>query len=265
MNPLEVQWFSLCWSSTQDCRIDVSSCVSCSAEDWDYGIDVSVFPVHASVQRICSVSCGQGKRARYVSCRDSQGGVADESYCAHLPRPPESSECFSPCGQWRTGDWSPCSETCGVGRSTRQVMCSNYHQQVEEGFCDPDERPSTGQECSSAPCPSVYHLRPNDQPTVSHADYPRRPSNHPGHNSWNVPSADHQWRTGPWGACSSTCAGGFQRRVVVCQDTEGRATNHCQEQVKPAESKNCDSGPCPHWNYGIWGEVRNQGLFSQTC
>jgi len=57
----------------------------------------------------CSVSCGKGKRARYVSCRDAQGGVADESHCTHLPRPPESSACFSPCGQWRAGEWSPVS------------------------------------------------------------------------------------------------------------------------------------------------------------
>lgn len=56
--------------------------------------------------------------------------------------------------------------------------------------------------------------------------------------------------------CSSTCEGGFQRRVVVCQDADGRGTNHCDERVKPDESKSCDSGPCPHWNYGIWGEVR---------
>ncbi|MED6294619.1 A disintegrin and metalloproteinase with thrombospondin motifs 20, partial [Characodon lateralis] len=54
----------------------------------------------------CSVSCGKGKLARYVSCRDAQGGVADESYCAHLPRPPEFSTCFSPCGQWHAREWS---------------------------------------------------------------------------------------------------------------------------------------------------------------
>uniref|UniRef100_A0A3B4FBU5 ADAM metallopeptidase with thrombospondin type 1 motif 20 n=1 Tax=Pundamilia nyererei TaxID=303518 RepID=A0A3B4FBU5_9CICH len=111
----------------------------------------------------CSVSCGKGKRARYVSCRDVHGGVADESYCAHLPRPAEFATCFSPCGQWHAGEWSP---------------------------------------------------------------------------------------------CSSTCAGGFQRRVVVCQDADGRSNNYCDERVKPAESKNCDSGPCPLWNYGVWGEVR---------
>ncbi|TNN62701.1 A disintegrin and metalloproteinase with thrombospondin motifs 20 [Liparis tanakae] len=175
----------------------------------------------------CSVSCGKGKRARYVSCRDAQGGVADESHCTHLPRPPESSACFIPCGQWRAGEWSPCPVTCGVGRTTRQVICSNYHQPVEQSFCDPDEKPAAEQECAAAPCPSVYHRqRINDQPY----GYPQDPGRHPGHSSWNVPSADNQWRTGPWGACSSTCAGGFQRRVVVCQDADGRSSTYCDER-----------------------------------
>lgn len=58
--------------------------------------------------------------------------------------------------------------------------------------------------------------------------------------------------------CSSTCAGGFQRRVVVCQDADGRSNSYCDERVKPAESKSCDSGPCPLWNYSVWGEVRHQ-------
>ncbi|KAM4734787.1 A disintegrin and metalloproteinase with thrombospondin motifs 20 isoform 2-T2 [Anableps anableps] len=204
----------------------------------------------------CSVSCGKGKRARYVSCRDAQGGVADESYCAHLPRPPEFSTCFSPCGQWHAREWSACSVTCGVGRATRQVVCSNYHQPVDQSFCDPDERPPAEQECTTAPCPSAYNRQHiYEQPY----GYPQDPGRHTGHSSWNVPSADNQWRTGPWGACSSTCAGGFQRRVVVCQDADGRSNSYCDERVKPAESKSCDSGPCPLWNYGVWGEC------TQTC
>uniref|UniRef100_A0A3Q2ZW55 ADAM metallopeptidase with thrombospondin type 1 motif 20 n=1 Tax=Kryptolebias marmoratus TaxID=37003 RepID=A0A3Q2ZW55_KRYMA len=204
----------------------------------------------------CSVSCGKGKRARYVSCRDAQGGVADESYCAHLPRPPEFSTCFSPCGQWHPREWSACSVTCGVGRASRQVTCSNYHHSVDPSFCDPDEKPATEQECTAAPCPSVYNRQHiYEQPY----GYPQDPGRHPGHSSWNVPSADNQWRTGPWGSCSSTCAGGFQRRVVVCQDADGRSNSYCDERVKPAESKSCNSGPCPLWNYGVWGEC------TQTC
>lgn len=57
----------------------------------------------------CSVSCGRGSQARYVSCRDAHDGVADELNCAHLPRPAEVSLCFSPCGEWQAGDWSPVS------------------------------------------------------------------------------------------------------------------------------------------------------------
>ncbi|KAJ8377406.1 hypothetical protein AAFF_G00260660 [Aldrovandia affinis] len=190
----------------------------------------------------CSVSCGGGARDRYVSCRDARGGMAEESCCTHLPRPPESSPCFSACGQWQVGDWAPCSVTCGMGRSTRQVMCSTYHHHQVEQWCDPDQRPGTEQECRAPPCPAGYS--PSNHP-----------DNHPGHDSWNVPPTDHQWRTGPWSSCSSTCAAGFQRRAVVCQDTEGRATSRCQERVKPAESKSCDSGPCPRWNHGAWQEV----------
>uniref|UniRef100_H2LDH7 ADAM metallopeptidase with thrombospondin type 1 motif 20 n=3 Tax=Oryzias latipes TaxID=8090 RepID=H2LDH7_ORYLA len=199
----------------------------------------------------CSVSCGKGKQARYVTCINAQGAVADESYCAHLPRPPEFSTCFSPCGQWHAREWSTCSVTCGVGRATRQVVCSNYHHPVDQSFCDNDDKPATEQECTAGPCPSVYNRqRIYEQPY----GYPQDPGHHPGHSSWNVPSADNQWRTGPWGACSSTCEGGFQRRVVVCQDGDGRSNSYCDERIKPAESKSCDSGPCPLWNYGVWGE-----------
>uniref|UniRef100_A0A4W3HD10 ADAM metallopeptidase with thrombospondin type 1 motif 9 n=1 Tax=Callorhinchus milii TaxID=7868 RepID=A0A4W3HD10_CALMI len=55
-------------------------------------------------------------------------------------------------------------------------------------------------------------------------------------------------------SCSSTCAGGFQRRVVVCQDRDGYDANNCAEQTRPVEMRSCESGPCPQWVYGSWGE-----------
>ncbi|XP_043943348.1 A disintegrin and metalloproteinase with thrombospondin motifs 20 [Protopterus annectens] len=216
----------------------------------------------------CSVSCGKGTRARYVSCRDASGGVADESYCVHLPRPQESSSCFSSCGQWHAGDWSSCSVTCGQGRVTRQVICTNYHNHIDSDHCSPEERPAEEQECSMPPCLPSYR-RSNSEigneysPPVPTVDSPNSHVYHKpqeNHNYWNNPSKrESQWRTGPWGACSSTCAGGFQRRAVVCQDKDGRMTNFCSEGTKPAESKHCESGPCPHWNYGSWGEC------TQSC
>lgn len=60
--------------------------------------------------------------------------------------------------------------------------------------------------------------------------------------------------------CSSSCAGGVQRRAVVCQDENGQNAYYCDAAAKPPEAKHCDSGPCPQWNYGSWGEV-SQSIF----
>lgn len=59
----------------------------------------------------CSASCGKGTRMRYVSCRDTQGGVADESACAHLPKPPAREMCsVVACGQWKVLEWTAVRE-----------------------------------------------------------------------------------------------------------------------------------------------------------
>nr|XP_056702477.1 A disintegrin and metalloproteinase with thrombospondin motifs 20 [Euleptes europaea] len=202
----------------------------------------------------CSASCGRGNRARYVTCRDGHGRVAEESFCAHLPRPEELASCFNPCGVWQAGSWSPCTVTCGNGIVTRQVVCVNHHQQIDENYCDPEGRPAKEQECNMPPCRPVYH---HDYPGhLVDQDYPSiHKVQHSQDSARNHPSpGGNQWRTGPWGACSSTCAGGFHRRVVVCQDGDGRSVSYCDETMKPPSSKHCDLGPCPRWIYGNWGE-----------
>ncbi|XP_038627931.1 A disintegrin and metalloproteinase with thrombospondin motifs 9 [Tachyglossus aculeatus] len=200
----------------------------------------------------CSATCGKGTRLRYVSCRDEQGSVADEEACLTLPRPSAKEVCtVTPCGQWKALDWSSCSVTCGQGKATRQVVCVNYSDQVlDQSECDLDDIPETNQDCSMSPC--LQRSQGNgreENPFPNEENQPRSPN----------PSAVHilggnQWRTGPWGACSSTCAGGFQRRVVVCQDENGNTANDCVERIKPDEQRSCESGPCPQWAYGNWGE-----------
>ncbi|XP_054472137.1 A disintegrin and metalloproteinase with thrombospondin motifs 9-like [Anoplopoma fimbria] len=193
----------------------------------------------------CSASCGKGTRMRYVSCRDNQGGVAEESACAHLPKPPAREVCsVVACGQWKVLEWTACSVTCGQGKTTRQVLCVSFSdQEVNTSECDLDDRPSTEQDCAMSQCPSrSSESRP----------FPSSPN---GSTRNNLPrSQSHQWRTGPWGACSSTCAGGFQRRVVVCQDENGYPANSCEDRSRPNEQRSCESGPCPQWIYGNWGE-----------
>lgn len=107
-----------------------------------------------------------------------------------------------------------CSVSCGVGRATRQVVCMNYNQQVDESFCHLDEKPSLEQECAAAPCHSAYQLWPNNHPY-----FPQDPRSHPGHSSWNVPSTDHQWRTGPWGSvCSLLFIRYYQSSSIFAND-----------------------------------------------
>ncbi|KAB1270423.1 A disintegrin and metalloproteinase with thrombospondin motifs 20 [Camelus dromedarius] len=211
----------------------------------------------------CSVSCGRGSQARYVSCRDAHDGIADESYCAHVPRPAETSTCFSPCGEWQTGNWSPCSASCGHGKTTRQVLCISYHQPVNENYCDPEVRPLIEQECHLAACPPTFSHFPSSSEQPSHFPGRNFPLTHKPEDNQNQgvhPSLrGNQWRTGPWGSCSSSCAGGVQRRVVVCQDENGQSASYCDAASKPPEAKHCDSGPCPRWSYGSWGEC------TQTC
>ncbi|KAM4722780.1 A disintegrin and metalloproteinase with thrombospondin motifs 9 [Rhinophrynus dorsalis] len=208
----------------------------------------------------CSATCGKGTRMRYVSCRDDEGSVADESACSHLPKPLASEMCaVTLCGQWKALEWSSCSVTCGQGKVSRQVICVDFlDQTVDRSECDTDDIPPMEQECSMSPCHYMNHDYSRPIHPFPNVD-PRARSNptlailnrNSGRSSGQ---GGNQWRVGPWGACSSTCAGGFQRRVVVCQDENGYPASNCDEKGKPVEQRSCESGPCPQWAYGNWGE-----------
>ncbi|EOB04433.1 A disintegrin and metalloproteinase with thrombospondin motifs 9, partial [Anas platyrhynchos] len=244
-------------TDTQDCEI-----AACPPHPNSPEAKRSVSGVHRTQWRFgswtpCSATCGKGTRMRYVSCRDDQGSVADESACFHLPKPSATEMCtVTPCGQWKALEWSSCSVTCGQGKATRQVICINYSDQlVDRSECDPDDLPATEQDCSMSPCHPNSHDYGRPIHPFLYPDHRLKlhPGGSPNRNRAHIPGGN-QWRIGPWGACSSTCAGGFQRRVVVCQDENGYTANNCDEKTKPMEQRSCESGPCPQWAYGNWGE-----------
>lgn len=61
---------------------------------------------------------------RYVSCRDEQGSVADESACFHLPKPSATEVCtVTPCGQWKALEWSSVSITLHLAGKPCRRRC----------------------------------------------------------------------------------------------------------------------------------------------
>ncbi|KAJ3593987.1 hypothetical protein NHX12_006319, partial [Muraenolepis orangiensis] len=67
----------------------------------------------------CSSDCGAGVRRRSVSCSNPQG------LCDPHSQPAQQEPCqdHSKCYEWKTGDWSKCSSSCGKGLQSRVVQC----------------------------------------------------------------------------------------------------------------------------------------------
>lgn len=68
--------------------------------------------------------------------------------------------------RWKTGEWSSCSATCGVGLMTRTVACthrpfadSNRTVILGEEDCHPP-KPSPVQACNRFDCPPLWDLHP---------------------------------------------------------------------------------------------------------
>uniref|UniRef100_H3ALS2 Papilin, proteoglycan like sulfated glycoprotein n=1 Tax=Latimeria chalumnae TaxID=7897 RepID=H3ALS2_LATCH len=180
----------------------------------------------------CSSECGGGYQSRLVFCT-----IDNEAYpdylCWDKSRPLQNRTCnIQLCPQtkrWKTGEWGPCSTTCGGGSQSRSVYCVSYDGRGSQGVVDDtecstfSERPHSQQICSLRQCAA--------------------------------------WTVGPWLECSVTCGeNGVQTRTVTCSSGLGSSLQDfaCPPQLKPPATQACVFQPCVQiisWHIGAWGLV----------
>lgn len=138
-----VQVEAMCGTVPDGCGGTID-CGSCPAGQTCGGGGVNQCGPSACVPKTCSqlgMECGW--------TTDQCGTAIDCGSC------PASTECVG--GKclvfaWVTGDWSPCSKTCGGGTRTRDVWCERADgQKADSGLCE-GTMPKTAEDCNSQPC-----------------------------------------------------------------------------------------------------------------
>ncbi|NXQ75517.1 PPN protein, partial [Quiscalus mexicanus] len=183
----------------------------------------------------CSSECGGGFQSRLVFCTiDNE--IYPDYMCRNKPQPDNNRTCgHQPCPQtkrWKTGEWGPCSATCGRGTQTRSVYCVAFDGQSLQGVVDDTEcmafaqQPRRSQPCNLRQCAT--------------------------------------WSTGPWSQCSASCGEGVQTRTVTCRTQQGSQAQDfaCLMEPKPSATRPCLKENCIReigWHVGDWG------LCSKSC
>ncbi|XP_017284203.1 thrombospondin type-1 domain-containing protein 4 [Kryptolebias marmoratus] len=195
----------------------------------------------------CSATCGKGFRYLVFHCVHRQNHVqVSDSLCDSSSRPtPQEEACnLQSCPAfWDIGEWSECSNTCGLGMQHRQVLCrqvyANRTLNVHTSRCRHLERPETASTCQLKIC-----------------------------SEWQIRSE--------WTACSVPCGLGQRSREVRCVSNVGDfvSDDECNMNLRPVDVENCDMGACAKsWFYTNWGNrcsaecgmgVRTRGVLCLT-
>uniref|UniRef100_A0A671THT2 ADAM metallopeptidase with thrombospondin type 1 motif 17 n=1 Tax=Sparus aurata TaxID=8175 RepID=A0A671THT2_SPAAU len=115
----------------------------------------------------CSSDCGQGVRERAVSCTNPQG------LCDPLSKPTQQEPCedHSKCYEWKTGDWSKCSSSCGKGLQSRVVQCMHKVTGRHGNDCPVTLRPPTYRPCHHGTCNEKVNVNTITSPRLAALTY----------------------------------------------------------------------------------------------
>ncbi|XP_029430634.1 LOW QUALITY PROTEIN: A disintegrin and metalloproteinase with thrombospondin motifs 7 [Rhinatrema bivittatum] len=167
--------------------------------------------------------------------------------------------------QWKAGNWSECSTTCGLGALWRAVQCSTG----KDRECDKTKKPIPARRCYLRPC-ALWHvgnwskcskncgggLKFRDVQCIDTREQRLLRPFHcqamlfkPSVQTSCHPEPCMEWYTSSWRECSEACGGGEQERLVTCPEL-GR----CDDILKPSTLRSCNLHPCTTWVVGSWGE-----------
>ncbi|TRY77637.1 hypothetical protein DNTS_005783, partial [Danionella cerebrum] len=95
-------------------------------------------------------------RCEDLACSDpiSDLHVAEDGLCDPVSRPAEEEPCedHSKCFEWKTGDWSKCSSTCGRGLQSRVVQCMHKVSGRHGSECLVVLKPPAYRQCHQGMC-----------------------------------------------------------------------------------------------------------------
>ncbi|CAH0552032.1 unnamed protein product [Brassicogethes aeneus] len=170
----------------------------------------------------CSATCLGGVQELIVNCvRDDTQKVTSPYMCPIELKPEILMRTCNdhPCPpRWNYSEFSPCSQSCGIGIQTREVNCVHEVTQgggnnviVPNNMC-PQPPPPDRQYCNVLDCPV-------------------------------------RWKMHEWSRCSKTCGGGEKIRKVECKQV--MAQNHTVDRPasmcphpKPQDTKPCNTKSC---------------------
>ncbi|XP_054472152.1 A disintegrin and metalloproteinase with thrombospondin motifs 18 [Anoplopoma fimbria] len=187
------------------------------------------------VRSDCSAPCAGGRISTKAICLQDQKVQVNSTMCSPNTRPTLGSHLCNtqPCpAYWGTGDWGPCSRSCGGGQQTRTLRClrkvTYQREEVAVHSLCPVISPAQVQPCHTQACPP-------------------------------------EWSTGSWSQCSKTCGRGLRKRSVFCRSTDPGAKavvvpdSMCRQHHRPKAQETCVLRRCPknerlQWIPTPWGE-----------
>lgn len=235
-------------------------------------------------------------RSRTVQCIRSGGdtvpAIAPDAACSAAGTRPQDTQTaadYASCGHgWRSGAWSPPTETCGTTTETRAVTCQRADGLVlDDGACaDSGERPAAtrdetivtsctrfdwsygpwtynagGQTCSDSAAQTRTATCVSDGKALPDA-YCTAPKEATSRTTARLDGCSYAWSIGEYSGYDSTCSDNATRtRTVQCRRTGGDSApavvepSGCGTPVPTAsESTSITSGCGYDWQVGLWSQ-----------